>query len=189
MWRKVPWPLCTPAPNGPAELDRARTPDVTKEESKGTKPSSSSLGTNSLTIDMAGAGSCLCSGRVLKSTMHILGLTEVYSTPLIPPKTRKEEEKKREGRKELCSHNFLFKRSQPSSLGIHCAPHAFAYQSLIRQRWLTQLTHTASWTLLISSAFPHPLSPFSKDSHPPSLLSFYGTLYILVTLDVFCFID
>jgi hypothetical protein len=36
MWREVPWPLCPPAPDEPAELDRASTPGVSEEESKGT---------------------------------------------------------------------------------------------------------------------------------------------------------
>lgn len=162
MWRKVPWPLCTPAPNGRAELDRARTADVTEEESKGTKPSSSYLGTNSLTIDVAGAISMFW-----KSIKKHHAYPRAHWSLLYSPDPTKKKKRRGRGGKNFVVTTFLFKRSQPSSLGIRCAPHAFAYQSLTRQRWLTHCKLDPPYVLSI----PHILSALSPKSRilPPSL--------------------
>ena len=67
-----------PQTDRPAELDRVSNPGVTEEESKGTKPPGSYLGTDNLTTDVARQNSVvrvpLRSGRLLKSTMHVLGV-------------------------------------------------------------------------------------------------------------------
>lgn len=104
MWSKVPWALWTPAPNRPAELHRARAPHATEEESKGTAPPGSYLGTNNLTIDVTGQEVPLCSGRLLKGTMYILGAHWSLHYSPDPTKTRKEGEEEKKGRGEK---NFI----------------------------------------------------------------------------------